>query len=615
MRDSSGGRRPFPALRLLLAGAAACAAGQLLRAQDEWFRIRTPHFSILSSGSEWQARTWALDLEQFTAAMQAGFPGRHDLPPVTVVIFKRDADFRPYKPLDRGQPAAVSGLFARTAYSDVIGLDGEATGIDVHHTILHEAVHWFFSNRPRPLPIWAEEGIAEVYSTLRMTDQTHAVIGDPIPGHLQLLRRGLGIPLPQVFRTNRATLHYNEVDRTGYFYAESWLVAHYALFGARSDRGLALDRYLALLNAGRGEDDAFAESFGSDAAGFQVRLQRYLVDGSYRSGLITLPQAVWPDRFVLDRPTRADRELALGGLLIVTRTPADAAPHLLAAAREAPADPGAWEELGAIALNDHDLAGAATNFRRAVNAGSRNYLVDFHLATIELRPDAPAAARSATAPPGDDARELLRTAISLRPDFLPAYENLAAAIYGEEPLDPRDPGLIAAGRRVDPADPILALGAAAAQIRGGDRAEGRRELADLLAHLPPTASPRVPALGRLILKAEAFRDLNRQIAQLAADYRYAAVAALVDNALASGMELDAAERQRLTQVRDRAHGLQQLADAQHALTEGDRSRARALLEQLAGDPGTLPDMRAKAKAQLERLAAPAAQPGGDPTAQ
>ena len=91
--------------------------------------------------------------------MQAGFPGRHDLPPVTVVIFKRDADFRPYKPLDRGQPAAVSGLFARTAYSDVIGLDGEATGIDVHHTILHEAVIGSSATGPGPCRSGPRKGL------------------------------------------------------------------------------------------------------------------------------------------------------------------------------------------------------------------------------------------------------------------------------------------------------------------------------------------------------------------------------------------------------------------------------------------------------------------------
>jgi hypothetical protein len=503
----------------------------------------------------------------------------------------------------------VSGLFARTAYSDVIGLDGEATGIDVHHTILHEAVHWFFSNRPRPLPIWAEEGIAEVYSTLRMTDQTHAVIGDPIPGHLQLLRRGLGIPLPQIFRTNRATLHYNEVDRTGYFYAESWLVAHYALFGARSDRGIALDRYLALLNQGRGDEEAFAESFGADMNEFQGRLQRYLLDGYYHSGLITLPQAVWPGQFTLDHPTHADLELALGGLLVVTRTPVDALPVLRVAAQEAPGDPHVWELLGAIALNDQDLAATAEDFRRAAAAGSSNYLVYFHLSAIETRPDAPPSSRPTEGSPADDARRLLRIAIGLRPDFLPAYQNLAGAIYGEEPLDPRDPELIAAGRQLDPADPILALGAAAAAIRGGDREQGRKELADLLAHLPPTAPPRVAMLARLILKNEALRDLNRQIAKLAADYQYAAVATAISEALSSGMPLDGAERTRLVQLRERALGFQLLADAQHAANSGDPASARALLEKLAGDPGTPPDVRAKAKALRERLAPP---PGAAP---
>jgi hypothetical protein len=595
MRDSSFSGWKVAGRRALITCFAALAGASALDAQDGWFRIQTPHFTILSSASESQARAWATDLEQFTRAMAIGFPAAAaDLSPVTVVIFKRDADFQPFKPLDRDKPAAVSGLFARTPFADVIGLDGEAKGVDVRRTVLHEAVHWLFSRRTRPLPIWLEEGIAEVYSTLRFTDPSHAVIGDPILGHAYLLRRGLGLPLAQVFDATR-----------GYFYAESWLMVHYALFASGSDRGATLDRYLEILNEGHSQSEAMRFSFGSDYGEIQRELDAYLRNGRYRVGLITLPHGgVRPEQFLVDRPRPGELELALGGLLTVTRTPAEAAAHLQVAAREAPGNPKVWEELGDTALLGHDSSAAAGYFQQAVATGSANYLAYFHLAMLSEHPQDRAAAPAALAA----ARELLRRAIDLRPDFLPAYQNLAVMIYSEDRADPRDGELMASGLKLDPKDPTIALGAAAAELKGADRAKGRQALVQLLATLPATAPPRVAVLGRMILKAEALRDLNQRIAELSAQRQFGAAAAAIDAAMAGGAEFDGATRSQLAAVRQRALDLQSLADAQRLAGAGDLIRARDLLEKLAGDLQAAADVRQQAQDQLARLPGAPGQP-------
>jgi hypothetical protein len=604
---------PFPWRRAAgLSGLILLAAAGRLRAEDSWIAIRTPHFAIFSDGSEAQARGWAEALESFTRAMSVGFPGTVDqLPFVTVVIFRRDADFQRYKPWEAGRPAAIAGLFARTPFSDVIGLDGEDNGIDVHRTIQHEAVHWFFSTRARPMPLWTEEGIAEVYSTLRMADATHAVVGGLIPGHVALLRTGIKISLADVFSTSRTMLHYNETNRANYFYAESWLMAHYALFGSESGGGAGLDRFLDLLNQGRDSSEAFHQAFGADFGVIQGRLQQYLVNGRFQTGVITLPPSDAARHFVHDRPSHAEMELALGGLLTVTRAPWDARPHLIAAAQEAPADPRAWEQLADLALIDRDLKAAIDNFQHAVAAGSRNYLAYFHLAALELHAQSGAPAAAAAAP-SFSPPALLRTVIELRPDFLPAYQDLAGTLYTEAAVDPRDGPFMDAGRRLFPGEPVLAVGSAVVAIKSGERARGRAELTDLLAHPTPALSPHVAALARYILKAEAIRDLNRTIAALAADYQYPAIAATVDTALKSGMDLDAADRARLGVMRQRALGLQRLLEAQRLAESGDLNQANRLLSGLADDASAVSDVRAKARQLLGRIEAEAASAGSTP---
>jgi len=149
-----------------------------------------------------------------------------------------------------------------------------------------------------------------------------------------------------VVPTTRATLHYNETNRAGLFYAESWLMAHYALFSGQYQRGGGLDLFLKLLNGGGDPDNAFRQSFGAYYGVMQNRLKNYVVNGKYNVAPITLPAAVPAEAFVRYQPSAAEVEFALGGLLVVTRGPAAALPHLLAAAREAPADPRPWEQLG-----------------------------------------------------------------------------------------------------------------------------------------------------------------------------------------------------------------------------------------------------------------------------
>jgi len=61
-----------------------------LAADDRWIEVKSPHFTVVSNGSDKTARNVAWQLEQIRAAIQAGWPwARVQLDrPVTVVAAK-----------------------------------------------------------------------------------------------------------------------------------------------------------------------------------------------------------------------------------------------------------------------------------------------------------------------------------------------------------------------------------------------------------------------------------------------------------------------------------------------------------------------------------------------
>ncbi|MBK9250613.1 MAG: hypothetical protein IPM70_01495 [Proteobacteria bacterium] len=68
------------------------------------------------------------------------------LPPLTVVLFRRDKDYTPYKLLrPNGQVAPIAGQFARRATWSVVGMARDSDNEELERTIHHEATHWLMS--------------------------------------------------------------------------------------------------------------------------------------------------------------------------------------------------------------------------------------------------------------------------------------------------------------------------------------------------------------------------------------------------------------------------------------------------------------------------------------
>jgi tetratricopeptide (TPR) repeat protein len=522
----------FPRLLvlLLLAGSVAQAA------DEKWITVTAGPFTVLTSASEKAARKWAFELERFHRGLQGLVPVPLErLSPVTVVLFKNDRAMEPYVPLENSRPAKLGGLFVRTNDLNTIMLSLTRDAEETRHVVFHEAVHWHLAARGDALPLWLGEGLAELYATFESPDAGHERFATPLAGHLRLLRLATPIPISKLLATDRTSLLYNERARGNIFYAESWALAH-LLFFADGSPGLAgLDCYLVRLKTGAAPEEAFKAEFGDDFAALEARLRRYVPAGIERAR--TGPRAADTDAALVVREAgRIEVELAKGALLLGARGPAAAEAQLLAVTEMAPRDPRGWELRGIA---------QATQAMAALDAKAM-----------------------------DAAAAHFRRAIECDPSRVPAYEGLAGMIYSMATFAAEDAARLARGLALAPANRMIEVGAAAAEMRSDRRAAGRVRLERICALDPAGAQP-ATKFARQILDEDQLRADLAEIEKLAGDNRYPEVLAIADRALAR--DLDPASRKRMADLRRRMGDFKQVVDAMELVSRGNPAAAKKLL--------------------------------------
>jgi hypothetical protein len=117
---------------------------------DTWLSLRSRNFFLVGNASEREMRRVAVRLEQFRHAFsQLASRASFDSPvPTTVIVFKNDSSFRPYKPLYNNRPASLAGLFQSGDDMNYIALavGGSSVGNDPFAIIFHEYVHLLTRN-------------------------------------------------------------------------------------------------------------------------------------------------------------------------------------------------------------------------------------------------------------------------------------------------------------------------------------------------------------------------------------------------------------------------------------------------------------------------------------
>ena len=113
--------------RCLVACALVLLTASAASAKDKWLALRTRNFNIVGNANEDDTRQLALKLEQFRLIISRLTNTSNVAPvPITVVVFKNDGSFKPFKPLYNGKPANVSGFFQQSEDENLIALEDSA---------------------------------------------------------------------------------------------------------------------------------------------------------------------------------------------------------------------------------------------------------------------------------------------------------------------------------------------------------------------------------------------------------------------------------------------------------------------------------------------------------
>ena len=473
--------------RLLSFAFVACTlvnlAAASVAAKDKWINLRTKNFNIVGNASEGEARQLALKLEQFRLIISK-LTNTQEITrvPITVVLFKSDGSFKPFKPLYNGKPANLSGFFQQSDDENLIALDMTASEEYPMALIFHEYAHLLTAYTPSAWPLWLKEGLAEFYSTFDVKNN-EVLIGRPVSSHLLLLRQNKFVPFKTLFSIGHDSPIYNEREKQGIFYAESWALSHYLMFGNNHARQPQITRFLALLDGGAKVEEAFSEAFKTDFLTLEKELRRYIEKDSYPAMLYRL-KATEGEKEVSIRPmSDAEVQYNLGNLLMRVNRLDDAETYFSQAAALDAGLAGPHEGRGLIAMRRNKYQEAKEHFRRASALGSQNHLVHYYYAE-SIQRELQGNRAGVVFIQSDIARTMideLRTAIKLMPGFGPAY-NLLGFVYlasGENLSEGVE--VMKTALKLEPQNKAFAITLAELQLRIQDYAGARKTLEPLIA--------------------------------------------------------------------------------------------------------------------------------------
>jgi len=396
---------------------------QVAVAKDTWTSIQSKNFFLVGNASEKEIKQVAARLEQFREVFTHLFPRLKFTTPVptTVVVFKSDSSFKPFKPIPN-----VAGYFQPGQDVNYISLTTELEGQDPFSVIFHEYVHLLVDNTVGNMPLWFNEGLAEYYSTFKITDDQKIMLGNPIGNHVFLLRENLFLPLRTLFQVDHKSPHYNERNKQSIFYAESWALMHYLIIG-KTGRAEQLGVFLDKIRANVPMEQAFQDAFQMSFEAMEKELRDYVHKDRYNVLNGHFERKLETDTDMRSAPvSEAEAQAYLGDLLLHSNRK-ESETYLQKALALDPNSALANAAMGMAKLRDGKPGEALVNLERAVTANSQNYLVHYYYAyAMSHQGGSESEPISAYAPDvAANIRQELLKAIQLRPDYPESYSLLS----------------------------------------------------------------------------------------------------------------------------------------------------------------------------------------------
>ena len=105
--------KAFGALLFIVFVLVVALPVRTVTAKDTWTSMRSRNYLLIGNASEEDIRTTAVQLERFREIFTRQFKGAalNSPVPTTVIVFKSEGSFGPYKPQCRGTAVGCRSLF------------------------------------------------------------------------------------------------------------------------------------------------------------------------------------------------------------------------------------------------------------------------------------------------------------------------------------------------------------------------------------------------------------------------------------------------------------------------------------------------------------------------
>ncbi len=502
------------ALALLLFFLGAFPAHHPVAAKDNWISVRSKNFFLIGNTGEKDVRQVATRLEQFRDAFTRLLPGIKFTSPVptTVIVFKSQSSFKPFKPVADGKTVEVGGYFQPGRAVNYITLTIEKQAENPYSIIFHEYVHLLMNNTlgKTSVPPWFNEGIAEYYSTFDIENNQKVYLGNLIHRHLELLRNTQLLPLDKLFAVDYYSLERNKHDARGLFYAQSWALIHYLIQGKEGKRRPELNQFVNLIRQNVPMETAFRQAFQTDYPGMLKELKEYIQRRTFQGQVATFERKLEFDSEMETSPiSDAEAHAYLGDLLYNIRRYEDAKVRLEQALTLNPKVAMAHASLGLVLMEEKKYADAKRHLQQSVAESSANYLVHYYYAQVLSREFITEGQPVYSIPA--EAAQMMRTellrAIELKPDFPESYHLLAFVnlVTGEQ-LD-ESINLIKRAVALSPGSEQFSLVLAQLHLRKEQFDEARKVIEPLAAN---GADPQIRASAKALLAS--INSIQEQLA-------------------------------------------------------------------------------------------------------
>lgn len=372
---------------------------------SDWRLARTEHFEVYSQSGDESARAALAWFEQLRGFfLQQDIIPLHRLPPVRVIVFGSNKEYEPYR-------------LRSTSDAYYVGAEGRdyilmaSSGPGEFAVAAHEYAHFVLHAAGLHLPPWLGEGLAEVFSTARVSERGCELGGD-LPPRSQALRRRVWMPLPELIALTAEAPERQNRDGNAVFYAESWALADLLIFSPAYNS--SFQQLITELNSGRPGLEALANVYGKSADSITSDLREWL---NQTGRVIRRSPGISAGKLSVelsDVPRRVAQSVLAEALLGGGDLDRSEAIYRDLAREPAPtAD--VWAALGAIALRRGDTEAARDQWKRAIEMGIPDPALCYRYAVLASNLGLPA----------DEIRPALERAVAARPDFDDARFMLA----------------------------------------------------------------------------------------------------------------------------------------------------------------------------------------------